>query len=132
MPTISEPPLWELLERRAEAIKEFIDASPDTVSSSVDVLRARLFGLKLRGQDLDLEVKRAQEEQLAQRRSHILRIHQPLWGGFPKHWAQGPPNAVAWTENSSEAGRYTLQECAVIREQLRTTAPNAVVQIDGS
>lgn len=131
MPTIAEPPYWELKERREAAINDFVNASPDTVDDSDAVLRARLFGYRLRGQDLDHAVRRAQEQQLAQRRSHTVRIHR-VGDRFQKRWAQGNLNALTWTLNQSAAGKYTLQECAALREQLLTTAPDAVVTIDGT
>lgn len=131
MPTTSEPLYQEFKERLDGAIKDFIEASPGTVSDSSDVLRARLFGLGLRGESLNYEVKNAQLQQLTQRKSHTLRIHQPLWGGFPKLWAIGPLGSIAWTEDSNKAGKYTLQECGTLREQIKVFAPNTIITIDG-
>jgi hypothetical protein len=59
MPTISEPIWREKQERVEQAIKDFIEAERHSVDDSEDVLRARLFGFGLRGEDLHLEVHRA-------------------------------------------------------------------------
>jgi hypothetical protein len=68
MPTISEPKWPDTSERIAQAVNDFIEAKPVTVSDSEHVLSARLFGFGLRGQDLRLEVNRAVSAKLKQKR----------------------------------------------------------------
>lgn len=68
MPTVAEP-IWPgKEERRTLCITEFVRARPGDVDDSLDVLRARLFGLGLRLDDLRLEVSRAQEMKATWRR----------------------------------------------------------------
>ncbi len=62
--------------------------------------------------------------------THTVRVHKPLWGGFPKHWLAGPIQALRLTENSSEADRYSPAETASVETFLRHELPGAVITRD--
>lgn len=62
MPTISEPVWREIQERVKIAVQQFIEATPQQINDSEDVLKARLFGYGLRGSDLDVEVWHAKDQ----------------------------------------------------------------------
>lgn len=57
--TISEPIWPERDERIKIAVQQFVAAKPRDIDDSEDVLRARLFGYGLRGQDLQSEFNHA-------------------------------------------------------------------------
>jgi hypothetical protein len=59
VPTVSEPTWPERDDRIKIAVQQFVKAKSREVDDSEDVLKARLFGLGLRGQDLELEFSRA-------------------------------------------------------------------------
>jgi len=58
MPTVDSD--WHAKKERQDAmINAFLEAKPHTIDGSHDVLRARLWGLGLRGDYLDAEVRQA-------------------------------------------------------------------------
>lgn len=59
MPTVAEMIWPERDERIRICVQQFVEASPRDIDDSEDVLKARLFGLGLRGQDLQLEFRNA-------------------------------------------------------------------------
>ena len=60
----------------------------------------------------------------------IIRIHQPLWGGFPMHWVHGYPIAnYKLTDDRALADDYLEGDAKAIEADLRKTFPNAIVHI---
>lgn len=72
MPTISEPTWQEREERQKQVIKDYIEAKHNEIDDSVDVLRARLFALGMRGEDLRLYLQVAQCEKWNHRNRNKL------------------------------------------------------------
>lgn len=56
-----------------------------------------------------------------------VRIHQPLWGGFPMHWATGPARNAGLTEDRALAEDYDEADAKRIADDLRAKFPNAVI-----
>jgi len=56
-----------------------------------------------------------------------IRIHKPMWGGFPKHWVKGPASQFTFTEESGEAEMYSDADAETIERQLYENYPGAVV-----
>lgn len=74
MPTISEPTWQDRRERIEQAVKDFVEAKPLSIDDSVDVLTARLFGLRLRGTVLKTEVRLAEMQKIEYRAKHKIRV----------------------------------------------------------
>lgn len=62
MPTISEPIWRDKEERIAQAIKDYIESKPGSIDYSEEVLRARLFAAGRRGQDLETDLRLANQD----------------------------------------------------------------------
>lgn len=58
-----------------------------------------------------------------------VRIHQPLWGGFPMHWASGPIESLEWTPKEADASGYSEKEAKFIEKRARKDFPSAVVHV---
>jgi hypothetical protein len=71
MPTVAESLWLEKRERIEQCCKDFIEAKPLSIDDSIDVLRARLFGLGLRGQDLDITVRKANTDKFERKQQRI-------------------------------------------------------------
>lgn len=81
MPTVAEP-IWPTqLERRGQIIDDYIVAKPGTIDASDAVLRARLYGNGLRGQDLWAEVRLAQYARIEHQRCPVTAKPCPRGGG---------------------------------------------------
>lgn len=58
----------------------------------------------------------------------IVQVHQPLWGGFPMHWAAGSARSYKLVSEKSKAAQYSKQDAKKIKASLQQKYPNAVVQ----
>ena len=81
MPTVAEPIWPEQDERRALCVKQFIEARPNDIDDSEDVLRARLFALGMRGHDLQMQVYAAKIDRHERRLCPRTKQDCPRGGG---------------------------------------------------
>ena len=59
----------------------------------------------------------------------MVQVYQPLWGGFPKHWAYGPVKNFKLVNNQSLGANYSENDAKKIAAELNRDYPNAEVKI---
>lgn len=62
---------------------------------------------------------------------HFIRVHAPF--SVPKQWVAGPVVAaaeLAFTDNPSEWGKYTLEQAVAIMDDLHQKYPSLIIAMD--